>query len=188
MNDIDDIEGMSNMSNMTNPVTGDFHTLANLIKDVRVAMMHTFRSGTNRAGSSAVHVRPMYTQKLDAEAFQGELWFFTDASSEKVADLETNPNVWLTYAAPEKNRYVAVFGSGRCERNPAKAEELWNVHAKGWWPEGPTSASLALIRVQTSSAEYWDGPSNASYMLSLLKAVATGQRVDAVADHGRVAR
>ena len=42
----------------------------------------------------------------------------------------------LTYADAGKNRFAAVWGSARCEHNEAKARDLWNIHAKGWWPDG----------------------------------------------------
>ncbi len=156
----------------------DIHKLAELISDIRVAMLTTFpRSGKP-------HARPMYTQELDAKNFDGTLWFMTDAESLKVAELETNPAVLLTYSAPNKNRFVVVTGQARSECNPEKARELWNIHAKGWYPEGPEDPNLALLRVTVSSAEYWDGPSNASYLLNLLGAVVSGTRVQTAGKHG----
>lgn len=169
------------------PGANAFKKVAELIKEVRVAMMQTYAidavQGTPRV---PVHIRPMYTQKLDVDTFDGELWFFTDSTSEKVAELERNNGMVLTYASPEHNRFVVVYGSGTVMKDTAKAAELWNIHAKGWWPDGPSSPSLVLIQVRVSAAEYWDGPSNASYMLSLLKAVVTGQRVNVAAEHGNV--
>jgi general stress protein 26 len=155
--------------------------LAELIEGVRVAMLVTFPRGKP-------HVRPMYTQKLDAKNFDGTLWFMTDVNSLKVAELDSNPDVLITYASPSTNRYVSVTGTARSERNPEKAKELWNIHAKGWYPDGPDDPSLALIRVTVNSAEYWDGPSNTSYMLNLLKAVVTGTRVDTTGEHGKLSR
>ncbi|WP_425613749.1 pyridoxamine 5'-phosphate oxidase family protein [Anatilimnocola sp. NA78] len=157
---------------------GDIEKLAELISDIRVAMLTTFPRG------GKPHARPMYTQKLDAKDFDGTLWFMTDAESVKVAELEANPDVLITYAAPSKNRYVVVTGTARSERNPEKAHELWNIHAKGWYPAGPDDPNLALLRVHVGSAEFWDGPSNTSYMLNLLKAVVTGTRIDTTGKHG----
>lgn len=155
--------------------------LAELIKDIRVAMFTTFDAKTGKP-----HARPMYTQKLDAKSFTGTLWFLTDRSSGKVDELVANPEVLLTYADPGKNRFVVVTGTADTERNPEKAKELWNIHAKGWWPGGPEDPNLALIRVDATSAEYWDGPSQASYLFSLLKAAVTGTRTQATAEHGTV--
>jgi general stress protein 26 len=156
----------------------DIHKLAELISDIRVAMLTTFPPG------GKPHARPMYTQALDAKNFDGTLWFMTDAESLKVEELEINPNVLITYAAPNKNRYVVVTGQARSEHNPDKARELWNIHAKGWFPNGPDDPNLALLRVTVSSAEYWDGPSNTSYLLNLVAAVVSGTRVQTNGKHG----
>lgn len=156
----------------------DIAKLAELISDIRVAMLTTFPRGNKP------HARPMYTQELNAEYFDGTLWFMTDAESLKVAELETNPDVLITYAAPNKNRYVAVTGQARSEHNPEKARELWNIHAKGWYPNGPDDPNLALLRVTVNSAEYWDGPSHTSYFLNLLAAVVRGKRVETTGHHG----
>jgi general stress protein 26 len=165
--------------------TADLPKLAELIKDVRVAMLTTFPTATRGFGEpTRPHSRPMYTQTIEPEHFDGTLWFMTDSDSAKVHELAENSEVLITYAAPTKNRFVVVTGLARAEHNVEKARELWNIHAKGWWPEGPASNSLALIEVQVETAEYWDGPSSTSYFISLLKAVATGERVDPNTEHG----
>ena len=170
----------------TNNERGDLGRLAELIADVRVAMLTTFPAGERAAGQSPAHARPMYTQKVEPEGFDGTLWFMTDAESGKVDEIAENSQVLVTYSAPDKNCYVVVYGTARAERNPDKARELWNVHAKGWYPDGPTDRSLMLIEVRVDSAEYWDGPSNTSYLLKLLKAVATGDRIKSHGSHGVV--
>ena len=168
----------------TNNEPGDLHKLAEMIADVRVAMLTTFPAGQPSPGQSPAHARPMYTQKVEPDSFDGSLWFMTDAESGKVDELAENSNVVVTYSAPNKNRYVVVYGTARAERNPDKARELWNVHAKGWYPDGPTDRSLMLIEVRVDSAEYWDGPSNTSYLLKLAKAVASGDRIKSHGTHG----
>jgi general stress protein 26 len=157
----------------------DYEKLAELIQDIRVAMLTTFPEG-----DAPVRSRPMYTQAIDLDTFDGTLWFMTDAESGKVHELAENSAVLITYAAPSSNRFVVVQGRAQAVRDVQKAQELWNIHAKGWWPNGPADANLLLIEVQVETAEYWDGPSNVSYMLNLLTAVAQGKRVTTKADHG----
>lgn len=168
-----------------NTSTADPRKLAELIRGVRVAMLTTFIADRN--GETAPHIRPMYTQEIEPDRFNGELWFMSDSSSAKVAEINDNSRVALSYAAPEKNRYIVVYGTAVTERSAEKARELWNIHAKGWWPGGPDDPNLTLVRVHVESAEYWDGPSNTSYMISLLKAVATGEQIKLNTDHGTVA-
>ncbi|CAN5832406.1 hypothetical protein BH11PLA1_BH11PLA1_01700 [soil metagenome] len=160
--------------------SSDTAKLAELIKDVRVAMFTTFPAG------SAPHTRPMYTQRIEPAAFDGTLWFMAATDSPKLRELVDNSRTLITYAAPDKNRYIAVLASASPERNAEKARELWTIHAKGWWPGGPTDPSLTLIRANIESAEYWDGPSNTSYMFNLLKAVATNSHIKLGGEHGSV--
>ncbi len=171
-----------------NSARDDRTKLAELIKDIRVAMLISpVDQGTEGdPGPGGVHVRPMHTQHIDTANFDGELWFFTDADSQKARDINADAPVLLTYADAGKNRFVSVQGRASIEQNPAKAQELWNVHAKGWWPEGPNDPRVRLIRVRVTSAEYWDGPSNISYMLHLALAVVTGERVETKAEHEEI--
>lgn len=173
--------------------TGDPAKFIELIKSVRVAMFTTFPA--DGAGAhTGLHTRPMYTQKLDApdasspNRFDGNLWFMTDDASQKLRELHDDQRVLITYADEGKNIYVSVYGRASAERNPEKANQLWNIHAKGWWPGGPDDPRLMLIRVAVESVEYWDGPSNASYMLNLLKAVAKGERIHLESHHGQYER
>ncbi len=168
---------------MNTETRGDSARLAELIKDIRVAMFTTFPGDGPKGGT---HTRPMYTQTVDPKNFDGDLWFMTHKASVKIQELAGNPSVMVTYCDPGKEQYVVIQGEGRSEVNPAKAQELWNIHAKGWWPGGPDDPELKLICVTVHSAEYWDGPSQATYMLSLLKAVATGEKIQLKGEHGKV--
>lgn len=128
----------------------------------------------------------MYTQPVDAETFSGELFFFTDDKSDMISEIAANARVAITYANPSHNRYLCVIGDAIAEKDPEKATELWNVFAKAWWPDGPHSPALAIIRVRIVEAEYWDGPSNTSYALSMAKAILTQQRIELDIEHGRI--
>ena len=176
-----------NQTNYNAPThSADYRKLAELIKDVRVAMLVTFFPATSSSDTPLPHIRPMYTQGVDPDRFVGDLWFMSDASSSKIGEIGREHRVALTYAAPDKNRYIVVNGWATCERNPEKARELWNIHAKGWWPGGPDDPNLLMVRVRVESAEYWDGPSNTGYMISLLKAVVTSRPIELKTDHGKV--
>lgn len=168
------------MNTSSENTTSDISKLAELTRDIRVAMMTTFPPGR------APHARPMYTTGVDPKTFDGTLWFMSHAESVKNDELATNSAVLLTYAAPDKNRYIAISGKADVVRDPAKAKELWNVHAKAWFPGGPEDSSLTLIRVEVGDAEYWDGPSQTSYLLSVLKAVVTGTKAQTTGEHGVV--
>jgi general stress protein 26 len=117
------------------------------IESVRTAMMTTVEpDGSFRS-------RPMWTQ---GDEFDGSLWFFTSDEAPKVEELERNPHVGLSYAAPDKNLYVSVTGRAELVRDKAKAEELWNVFAEAWFPGGVDDPNLAVLRVDVEHAHYWE--------------------------------
>jgi len=141
----------------------ELETLQELIKDIRVAMLVT-------QTSEGLKARPMYTMGAPEE---GVLWFYTDATTAKVAEIAVEQEVLLAYASTGVNNYVVVRGRAQVVRDPERAKRFWNIHAKAWF-QGPDDPNLALIRIEPTFAEYWDGPSKVAYTLSLLKAIATG--------------
>lgn len=153
--------------------------LIELIKDIRVAFLVT-------TASRGIHPRPMYTRPIDVETFSGELFFFTDDTSDMIGEIAANPRVAITYANSSHNHYLCVIGDAIAEKDPQKASELWSLFAKAWWPDGPHSPTLAIIRVRIVEAEYWDGPSNTSYALSMAKALLTQQKIHLDIEHGRL--
>ncbi|MET0581925.1 MAG: pyridoxamine 5'-phosphate oxidase family protein [Pseudoxanthomonas sp.] len=126
--------------------------LANLIKDVEIAMLTT-----TQADGKLVS-RPLGTQQVE---FDGDLWFATGADSEKVAEIKANPRVNVAYASASQNTYVSVSGKASIVADRAKIEELWSPAMKIFFPEGKDDPNLRLIRVRAESAEYWDGPGTA---------------------------
>jgi general stress protein 26 len=138
-----------------------------LVKDIRFAMMVT----QDRDGS--MQARPMSAMKTD---FDGTLWFMTRDSTLKVAELEANPNVLLSYADVDENHYVSLSGTARIVHDRAKVEELWSEAARVWFPDGPSDPQIALIAVDVTNAEYWDSKTSAMvYAYGYVKARLTGE-------------
>jgi len=148
--------------------TEAINKLGELIKDVSVAMLTTaLPDGTLRS-------RPMQTQQTE---FDGDLWFFTGASSPKAHEIEDDQHVNLSYAAPDDNRYVSVSGRATVVRDREKAEELWKPMYKAWFPEGLDDPDLSLLKIEVEQAEYWDTSSNTLvHLVGFAKAVATSER------------
>ena len=67
------------------PLESQTAKLAELLRDIRVAMLTTFPSDKSRP-----HARPMYTQGLDPATFDGTLWVMTDGETTKVHELAQN--------------------------------------------------------------------------------------------------
>jgi len=153
------------MSNQTDQ-SERIKKLSEMIKDIEIAMLTTAEpDGTLRS-------RPMATQKFE---FDGDLWFFTRASSPKVDEIEQEHRVNVSYAAPDKQRYVSVSGRARLVRDKSKIKELWSPVLKAWFPKGLDDPDLALLKVSVEQAEYWDSPSSTvAHLVGFVKAVATG--------------
>lgn len=144
--------------------------LGEMIQGIRIAMLTTaMPDGTLRS-------RPMAAQQTE---FDGDLWFFTEAASEKVHEIQDDQHVNLSYAAPDDNRYVSVSGRAAIVRDREKAEELWNPLFKAWFPRGLEDPNLALLKVSVEQAEYWDSPSSTVvHLAGFAKAMTTGQKYE----------
>ncbi|MBA3913972.1 MAG: pyridoxamine 5'-phosphate oxidase family protein [Acidobacteriales bacterium] len=151
--------------------------VAELIKKVKFALL------TTRHEDGTLHSRPMATQQVE---FDGDLWFFSGWSTEKVQELQQSPDVNVSFADPGDNVYVSVGGKGELVRDRKKAEELWNPLYKAWFPKGLEDPELCLLKIVATQAEYWDTPSSKMVQLAgFIKATVTGQRYEP-GEHGEV--
>jgi general stress protein 26 len=155
----------------------DIKKLRKLIKDIRVAMLTTV------AQDGALRSRPMATADVE---FDGDLWFFTRASSPKTEELMDDQRVNVNFADPDDNRYVSVSGRATLVRDREKVRELWSPFHKAWFPEGKKDPDLALIKVTVDRAEYWDAPASKMVHLAwLTRAALTSEGAPAVLEERR---
>ena len=153
----------------------DLAKLKKLIKDIRIGMLTTFEPG------GWLHSRPMAT--VDVE-FDGELWFFTQASAPKVDEVQKEQHVCVSYCSEKQSEYASVSGKAQLVRDRKKAAELWTPIYKAWFPKGLEDPELALIRVTADKAEYWDMPSSTVVkMVGFAKAVLTGKEYQPGENH-----
>lgn len=120
--------------------------------------------------------RPMSTQKFE---FDGDLWFFIDSKSHKVAEIAADNRVNVAYSKPEDNTYVSVSGHADVVKDREKIEELWSPILKAWFPKGLDDPSLSLLKVTVEQAEYWEATSGVLVQLyGFAKALVTGEEAD----------
>lgn len=152
--------------------------LRDLIKDIKFAMLTTAeKDGTLRS-------RPMVTQQTE---FDGDLWFFTNASAPKVDEVQQNQHVNVSYAASNNQKYVSVSGTAQLVRDRQKIEELWNPQYKAWFPQGLEDPDLALLKVSIDQAEYWDSPASAVVRLvGFVKALTTGEPIGNLGENEKI--
>jgi general stress protein 26 len=157
--------------------TGDLGELIRIIQDIRIALLTTVSQ------DGQFHTRPVQTLKVEADA---TLWFFTDWTSPKVAELDRDVRVGVGYADLAKNVYVALSGEGRLLRDPQMAEELWSVEQRAYYPNGPEDERLALLRVAILHAEYWIAPGRASYLIAAARAQVTGTPAGVIGENHKI--
>jgi len=149
----------------------DLEKLRELVKDIDFCMLTTVDEGGD------LHSRPMSANgDIDAD---GDIWFFTNASSHKVSEIEKLPKVNVSFADPDNQRYVSVSGTAQLVRDRAKIDELWRPEFKIWFPKGKDDPEVALLRIALEKAEYWDSPgSTIGYALSFVSSLVTGKQPD----------
>jgi general stress protein 26 len=144
---------------------GDWAKVFELIRAIRVGLL------TSVDADGRFHTRPLQTMEVGADR---TLWFFTAWSSPKVRELHQDVRVSVAYADPARHAYVAIAGAGTVVRDPLKAKGLWSIEQRAYYPDGPTDARLALLRVDIEQAEYWLAPGPMSYLVAAAKAAASG--------------
>jgi general stress protein 26 len=144
----------------------EFTKLAELIEDLPAAMLTTADSNGHLVS------RPMSAVRMDEE---GALWFFTDSRSAKVEQLRTAN---LSFSDEKRSTYVSLSGHGEVRVDRDQIEALWTEFARPWFPDGPDSSYLALLKFVPETAEYWDAPdSKMVRLISMLTSIVAGKPV-----------
>ena len=145
--------------------------LRDLIKDIDFCMLTTI----DEEGDP--HSRPMSSNgDIDPN---GDLWFFTNASSHKVKEVARSAKVNVSFADPDNQRYASVTGLAQLIRDREKIDELWRPEFKMWFPKGKDDPEVALLCVTLEKGEYWDSPSSTiGYALSFVSSLITGKQPD----------
>lgn len=142
--------------------------LTKLVEEIKVCMFATIHE------DYSLYSRPMQTIQVDED---GNLWFFTNEYSSKAEDVSKENTVYLMYSHPGQNSYVHVKGKCKIINDKDKIKELWSPVVKAWFPKGLEDPALALLKVDTSEASYWDGSSSKFVVFfNIVKAIAKGEK------------
>jgi general stress protein 26 len=132
-----------------------------------------------------MHGRPMAVAEVQAN---GDTFFATAIDSPKIAEIEADPNVLVTFQAG--SQFAVIGGTARVVRDRARIEKLWSEAWRIWFPRGKDDPSLCLLAVSARNGEYWDnsGMKGFKYMLEGAKAYFSGTRAetDDVHQHAKV--
>ena len=122
----------------------DLDTIRSIIADTTIAVL------TTRSPGGELHSRPLAA--LDYP-FEGTLWFFTQDPSPKTRDIADDPQVNVSFT--DGKSYLSLAGTASVERNQTRIDQLWNPMVEAWFDNGRDDPSVALLRVDATSAEFW---------------------------------
>ena len=148
--------------------------LAEILHDVAVVML------TARLSDGSLRSMPMARAKVP---FKGTLWLFADPTAAAISELQTHPQVNVSYADSQQCRYVSLSGVAEVVHDRQQAASLWNPDYREWLPRGLQDPQHGLLRVTVQHAEYWDATHSMMRQIGgLMRGVFTGTR-PAVGDH-----
>lgn len=144
--------------------------VAELIKDVHTAMLTSTDQGH-------IHSRPMTPLHLDAD---GNVWMFTTREA-----FEGIPgNVNLAFADHDRAAFVSIEGPAQLVDDRHHIHDLWSAAAKPWFPEGPDSPHLALLKVEPHEVAYWDAPGSRVVRALAMAASVIARKPIGMGQHG----
>lgn len=147
------------------------------IEDIETAMMVT------RRRDGHLRSRAMATQR---QAPGADLWFVTMEGAAKLADIEHDPHVNLSYYNSRSREWVSVSGLADISRDRATIDILYAPDWKVWFPDegAPTDGTpddprMVLIGVTVHAAEFLDINKPAPVLLyEVAKGWVTGTEPD----------
>ncbi len=124
--------------------------------------------------------QPMAPIEMDSS---GAIWSFTDINSDKVKHLD---KLSLSFSAESSGVYVSLSGSGELISDKERVEELWSPFVRPWFPDGPESPNLSLIKFSPHTAEYWDSAHSAPIRLFAMAASIIAAKPIGLGDHDKL--
>ena len=123
-------------------------------------------------GDGHVHGRPMAIALLHENA---EIYFVTNIESPKIADIQANPTVTLTFQS--SSQFVSLSGRATVVRDKALIDDLWKESLKLWFPKGKDDPAICLIHFSPEDGEYWNnaGAQGLKYAFEAVKAYVKGE-------------
>jgi len=149
--------------------------VTDIINDSHIGMFTTI----NEEG--ALVSRPLAVQEVKDD---GDMWFFTSANSSQVAHIRANPAVNVSFG--QRTEWVSVAGTAELVTDRQLIHDKWNQVVEAWFPDGPDTPEVVLLRVDSDSAEYWTSPGGtAATVLQWIKSKVTHSRMS-VGESGTV--
>ena len=130
----------------------DLDRLYDLIDDIEICMM------TTRRRDGHLESRAMATQK---RATGADLWFVSRDGTAKIADLEADPHLNLSFYKDRTKEWISISGVAAVSRDREKIRELYAPDWKLWFAEEgdprhgtPEDPRMVLIAVTIHAAVF----------------------------------
>jgi general stress protein 26 len=156
------------------PLEKKLDDLYKLIDGIETAMV------TTRRPDGQLVSRAMQTQRRTSGT---DLWFMTNAESEKFEEIALDPHVNVAYYKDRTREWVSVSGRASLSKDRDLIDSLYKPDWKMWlgdqggkYDGGPHDPRIALILVEAESATYSkkDRPTPL-VLFQLAKGMITGQ-------------
>jgi general stress protein 26 len=138
-----------------------------LMEKIMFCMLATRDDSDIRARPMAAHV----------ERMENAIYFLTDAESHKDEEIEKFPDVCLAFADSKGQKYVSVSGKATVSNDREKIRELFSTPSKAWWDDAD-DPSIRVLKIDPSSAEYWDSPGTVVSYIKMFAAAVSDSRPD----------
>lgn len=152
---------MSNVKDLTH--IKSIKKLRELVEEINICLFCT-----NLKIDDGATCRPMGAQKV---CDQGNIWFFSELNSDKNKEIKQDKHVQLFFSHPGKSSYLVVNGEAEVIIDKNKTDELWTPFAKIWFKEGKDDPNISIIKVNPTTAYYWDTDGNK--MINFFKMIAS---------------
>ncbi|MEX5293781.1 pyridoxamine 5'-phosphate oxidase family protein [Kocuria sp. CPCC 205268] len=106
-----------------------------------------------------------------------DLAFVTSSDTSAVRDVAAHDAVNVAFVGDHE--WVSVSGAAEVVEDRAVLDGLWSDALTAYYPDGPATPGLVVLRVRTETAEHWRSPGTVATALRWAKARATGEQVDA---------
>ena len=145
-----------------------------IMREARIAVL------TYVSQEGALVSTPMGTQDFE---HPGTTWFLTQRSSVKVRALEADPRVNVAYSSDAG--WVSLAGTAQIVDDRAKVKALWDASAGAFMSGGPEDPDNVALRIDGTTAEFWESPGKVTAAVQLVKGLVTDQQPD-LGDSGTV--
>lgn len=89
------------------------------------------------------------------EQRDGTFWFFARADGVITEAAEGGHPANFTYTGAGRDLFACLHGSLRVDSDPEARKRFWSEEVARWFPDGPDSPDVALLRFDAEGADVW---------------------------------